>query len=224
MKIKISPSLLASDFSRLGEETAAMSDAGAEMVHIDVMDGHFVPNITLGPCVVKSIRKSSGRFFDVHLMISDPMKYAPEFVKAGADSICFHLEAAEDPAVVLSSLRGLGVKTAVALKPATPASAVFPYLDSVDMILVMTVEPGFGGQKFMADMCPKIREIRAELTRRGLDTDIEVDGGIDVHTAPQVVAAGANVLVAGSALFREEDYARAVSALRASAEAAQNPA
>ena len=221
MQIQISPSILASDFSKLGEEVAAMDRAGAEMVHIDVMDGHFVPNITLGPCVVKSLRKTTGRFFDVHLMISEPLRYAPEFVKAGADSICFHIETVDDCAAALKEIRALGVKTAVSLKPGTPAEAVFPYLADIDMVLVMTVEPGFGGQKFMADMMPKIAAIRAECDRLGLQTDIEVDGGIDPITVQQVIRAGANVLVAGSSLFRADDYTAAVAELRAAAEAAR---
>ncbi len=220
MPIKLSPSILSSDFSRLGSEVRAMQDAGVEMIHIDVMDGHFLPNITLGPCVVKSLRPVSELFFDVHLMISEPVRYAPEFVKAGAQLICFHLEAVQDAARAIAEIRGLGVKVAVALKPKTPAEAVFPYLPLLDMVLVMTVEPGFGGQKFMADMLPKIAAIRKESSRLGLDTDLEVDGGIDPETAPLVVKAGANVLVAGSSLYGKPDYKVAVAGLRAAAQAA----
>lgn len=221
MQMKISPSILASDFSRLAEEVTAMEGAGAEMIHIDVMDGHFVPNITLGPVVVSSLRKKTEIFFDVHLMISDPLRYAEDFVKAGAQLITFHLEADSDVSATLSYLKKLGVKRALSLKPATPAQLVFPYLKELDMVLVMTVEPGFGGQKFMENMMPKVSEIRAECRRQGIpDLDIQVDGGIDNQTVRQAAQAGANVFVAGSSLFRQTDYANAVAVLRENAQAA----
>lgn len=221
MQMKISPSILASDFSRLAEEVTAMERAGAEMIHIDVMDGHFVPNITLGPVVVSSLRKKTEIFFDVHLMISDPLCYAEDFVKAGAQLITFHLEADSDVSATLSHLKKLGVKRALSLKPATPAQEVFPYLKELDMVLVMTVEPGFGGQKFMEYMMPKVAEIRAECRRQGIpDLDIQVDGGIDNQTVRQAAQAGANVFVAGSSLFRQMDYTNAVAVLRENAEEA----
>ncbi len=200
--IKISPSILASDFSKLGEEAASCYDAGAEMLHIDVMDGHFVPNITLGAPVVSSLRKCAPIIFDVHLMISDPYKYIPDFHKAGADMITFHIEADCDAAETVKLIKSLGMKAGIALKPATPAEAVFPLLDELDMVLVMTVEPGFGGQSFMDDQLSKIEKVRKECDARGLFTDIQVDGGITAATAPLVKKAGANVLVAGSFVFR----------------------
>ena len=214
--IKISPSILAGDFARLGEAAQLCERSGADWLHIDVMDGHFVPNITIGAPVVKCLRKATGLFFDVHLMISEPDRYIPDFAAAGADLITVHAESEGDTEKTVDLIRSLGVKAAVALKPATPAGTVFPYLDKLDMVLVMTVEPGFGGQSFMADQLPKIAAIRAECEKRGLDTDIQVDGGITDKTAPPVVEAGANVLVAGSYLFKAADMAEAIKALKQS--------
>lgn len=200
--IKISPSLLASDFSRLGEEAAACYEAGAGMIHIDVMDGHFVPNITLGAPVIKSLRKCTPAVFDVHLMISDPYRYINDFHDAGADMITFHLESESNPADTIALIKSLGMKAGLALKPATPAEAVFPYLSDIDMVLVMTVEPGFGGQSFMENQLSKIETVRSECEKLGIPMDIQVDGGIAADTAPLVKKAGANVLVAGSFVFK----------------------
>ncbi len=212
MERKISPSLLASDFSRLGEEAHSVQEAGAHLLHIDVMDGHFVPNITLGAPVVKCLRGRVSLPFDVHLMISDPLKYIPDFVNAGADIITVHVESGST-AECIALMKELGVTPAVALKPATPAEAVFPYLNELGMVLVMTVEPGFGGQKFMADQLEKISAVRGECEKRGLQTDIQVDGGITNETLPLCAAAGANVFVAGSYIFRAENRKAAIRSL-----------
>lgn len=212
--IKVSPSILASDFSKLGEEAKACQTANADMLHIDVMDGHFVPNITLGAPVVKSLRKCTDLIFDVHLMISDPKTYIPDFISAGADIITFHIESCEkEVSDCIDIIKNADKKVGLALKPSTPAEAVFPYLDKIDMVLVMTVEPGFGGQKFMSDMLEKIKLVKAEAERHKLNPDIQVDGGITDETAPYVVNAGANVLVAGSYVFKG-DKATAVSSLK----------
>ena len=213
--IKISPSILASDFSRLGEEAVSCYEAGAELLHIDVMDGHFVPNITLGAPIVKSLRKCSPIIFDVHLMISEPYRYIADFCDAGADIITFHIESESDPAETVKLIKSFGKKSGIALKPATPAAEVFRYLDDIDMVLVMTVEPGFGGQSFMEDQLSKIEEVRKECIRRGIDMDIQVDGGITDKTAELVKKAGANVLVAGSFVFKG-DKKEAVKSLKSS--------
>ena len=217
---KISPSILACDFANLEAEVSAMQRAGVEMVHVDVMDGHFVPNISIGLPVVASLRKKTALPLDVHLMISDPLTYAPQFCDMGADIVTFHVESESDPQAVIDAIRAKGKKCGMTIKPRTPAEALFPYLSQLDLVLVMTVEPGFGGQKFMADMCPKIEAVRRECGRLGVPMDIEVDGGIDERTVPAVVRAGANVFVAGSALFGKPDYAAAVAGLRAAAEGA----
>ena len=213
--MKISPSILSCDFSRMGEEFARMEKCGADWLHIDVMDGHFVPNLTLGAPIVKALRPYASIPFDVHLMISNPLQYVPDFLKAGADILTFHIESDSPVEETIELVRAGGSVPALSLKPKTPAEAVFPYLDRLGMVLVMTVEPGFGGQKFMPAAVEKIAAIRAEAQRRGLSTDIEVDGGIDAATAPLCAVAGANVLVAGSAVFGAKDPAAAMSAIRA---------
>ena len=212
--IKVSPSILSCDYSKMGEEFERMKNCGADWLHIDVMDGHFVPNITLGAPIVKCLRKSSDLVFDVHLMISDPKKYIPSFVEAGADIITFHIESDSPVEETVDLIRSLGCKAALAVKPGTPVEEVFPFLEKLSMVLVMTVEPGFGGQSFMGDMMDKVKAIRAEINRRGLDTDVQVDGGISEKNAELVGESGANVLVAGSAIFGSKDPKATIESLK----------
>ena len=211
---KISPSVLAADFSRLGEEVIDIEKAGAEMVHLDVMDGEFVPNISFGLPVIECLRKKSGMVFDVHLMIDKPERYIERFIKAGADIVTFHIEATEKSEECLKLIRSLGKKAAISVKPNTPVEAVYPYLELCDMVLVMTVEPGFGGQSLIPETLEKVKALKAEIDKRGLDIDIQVDGGINEKNAPEARAAGANVLVAGSAVFKAEDRRAAIDAIR----------
>lgn len=210
----ISPSILASDFSRLAEEVKSIENAGADLVHIDVMDGMFVPNITLGAPVIKCLKGKTALPFDVHLMINEPIRYIDDFVSAGADIITFHTEATDNIEATLAKIEAAGVKPALSIKPGTPAEAVFPYLDRLYMVLVMTVEPGFGGQSFMRETMPKVKAIREEIERRGLSTHIQVDGGIDDKTVTEATANGADILVAGSYVFKAQDRAEAIKKLR----------
>ncbi|WP_284638933.1 ribulose-phosphate 3-epimerase [Paenibacillus silviterrae] len=218
--LRIAPSILSADFSRLGEDIADVERGGADWIHVDVMDGHFVPNITIGPLVVESIRPITKLPLDVHLMIEEPDRYIPAFAKAGADLISVHVEAARHLHRTVHLIKEQGVKAGIVLNPATPLSSLEHVLTgAVDLILIMTVNPGFGGQQFIPEMLPKITRLRQMLNERGLDhVDIEVDGGINPETAKQVIAAGANVLVAGNAIFNQQDRAEAIRRIRGTGE------
>jgi ribulose-phosphate 3-epimerase len=212
----IAPSILAADFARLGEEVEAVAHAGADWIHLDVMDGHFVPNISFGPAVIKALRPRSTLPFDVHLMIAPVDPYLEAFAQAGADQILIHIEAGPHTHRSLQLIRQLGAKPGIVLCPATPAAAIAEVMDLVDVILVMTVNPGFGGQKFLPSQLPKIAALREMITRSGRDIRLAVDGGIDATTAPLATQAGADVLIAGSAVYGKPDYAAAIASLRKS--------
>jgi len=212
--LKIVPSLLSADFSRLGDEVRRVEEAGADMIHFDVMDGRFVPNITFGPLVVEALRGKTRLPFDVHLMIEDPDRFVRRFAEAGADILTVHAEATTNLRRTVENVRAQGVKAGVSLNPDTPLRAVEGVLSGLDLVLIMTVRPGFGGQDFIPATLPKIRSLRRMVEERGLAVDIEVDGGINVETAPLVVEAGANVLVAGTAIFGQPDFRRVIRNLR----------
>ena len=215
-QVRIAPSILSADFAQLGTEVAAVAAAGADFIHVDVMDGHFVPNLTIGPMVIKAIRGATTLPFDVHLMISPIDAYIDEFADAGADILTVHPEAGPHLHRTLQRVKAAGLKTGAALNPSSPAQQIEPVIDDLDLILVMSVNPGFGGQKFIDSQLRKIETLRAMIDRTGRDIMLEVDGGVNADTAPKVIAAGANVLVAGSAVFKggATNYANNIAALR----------
>ncbi len=215
---KIAPSILSADFSRLGEEIRAVEAGGADYIHVDVMDGHFVPNITIGPLVVEAVRKVTTLPLDVHLMISNPELYIPEFAKAGADIIVIHAEATVHLHRAVQLIKSFGKKAGVALNPATSLSALDYVLSDLDLVLLMTVNPGFGGQSFIDACVPKIQSLRGMLDRHGLETELEVDGGVKTDNIDRIAHAGADVFVAGSAVFGSSDYAATIAELKRGAQ------
>ena len=212
--MKIAPSMLSCDFAKMGEELVRIDKGGADWIHLDIMDGHFVPNITIGPAIVSALRPYSKLPFDVHLMIDYPFDYIEQFAKAGADIITFHVEAKSDIQATIDKIKSFGVKPGLVIKPKTPAEAVFPYLKEVDLILVMTVEPGFGGQSFMADMMPKVTAIKDKAKEIGIDMLVEVDGGIGDKTIAQAAAVGVDVCVSGTGVFKAPDAKEAIANLK----------
>jgi ribulose-phosphate 3-epimerase len=214
MMKKIAPSILSADFSKLGEEVKAVEQAGADYIHIDVMDGHFVPNITIGPVIVKAVRGVTDLPLDVHLMISNPDAFIDDFVRAGADILTVHAEAGHHLHRSIQHIRNAGVKPAVSLNPASPLDMIEYVLNDLDMVLLMTVNPGFGGQDFIPEVIPKIERLRKMIDKRGLDMELEVDGGIGPETINRVSSAGADVFVAGSAIYHSDDYAKTIRLMR----------
>lgn len=215
--IKIAPSILSADFSRLGEEIAAIDAAGADYIHVDVMDGHFVPNITIGPLIVDAVRKVTQKPLDVHLMIENPDLYIPGFAKAGADIIVVHEEAVAHLHRTVQLIKSLGKKAGVSINPGTPVNTLESILDDLDLVLVMTVNPGFGGQSFIDSCLPKIEALRRMIDSRGLQVELEVDGGVKVDNIAKIARAGADVFVAGSAVFNADDYKVTIDQLRSHA-------
>lgn len=216
MMIKIAPSILSADFARLGEEVKDVEKGGADYIHVDVMDGHFVPNITIGPLIVEAIRPVTKLPLDVHLMINNPDLYIPQFAKAGADIISVHVEACTHLHRTIHLIKEQGVKAGVVINPATPVSSIKHIVEDVDLILLMSVNPGFGGQSFIPGVLSKITEVRDLVTQTGKDIDVEVDGGVNSDTARQCVEAGANVLVAGSAIYNSRNRKKAIDSIRGS--------
>ncbi|WP_020059194.1 ribulose-phosphate 3-epimerase [Bacillus sp. 123MFChir2] len=212
--IKIAPSILSADFSRLGEEIKDVEKGGADYIHVDVMDGHFVPNITIGPLIVEAIRPITSLPLDVHLMIENPDQYIEAFAKAGADIITVHVEACSHLHRTIQLIKSQGIKAGVVLNPHTPASVIEHILEDIDMVLLMTVNPGFGGQKFIHSVLPKVKQVADMIRERNLQVEIEIDGGVNTETAKLCVEAGANVLVAGSAVYNEKDRGAAIAAIR----------
>lgn len=212
--VKIAPSILSADFSKLGEEIKDVERGGADYIHVDVMDGHFVPNITIGPLIVEAIRPITKLPLDVHLMIDNPDQYIEAFANAGADYLTVHVEACKHLHRTIHYIKSFGVKAGVVLNPATPVQTIEHVIEDIDMVLLMTVNPGFGGQKFIESVLPKIRQVKELVDKKGLSVEIEVDGGVNEETARKCVKAGANVLVAGSAIYNEKDRKKAIEIIR----------